>query len=269
MERIVDGGNLRSRHQRRWLARIPTAILAVLCLCVVVGCGEIRLGRDACWACDDSVGLAPNPAETSEALVHIYGARTYKWHGIFAVHTWVAYKPKDAQQYTVMHVIRRWPYPYVSALRTGYDLQPDRRWHGAMPELLYELKGKEAEAAIPKIQEAAKRYTPNYHVWPGPNSNTFTAHIVRETPELQADLPSTAIGKDFFPDGSFVNWSPSGTGIQVTAYGLLGFMLGVEEGVEVNVLGLSLGVDLNPPALKLPLVGRLGIPQGNGRTPTR
>ena len=228
-------------------------------LVVSQGCGEIRLGRDACWACNESIGLAPRPETVSEALIHVYGARTYRWHGIFAVHTWIALKPQDAQSYTVLQVIRRWPYPYASPVRIVNDVQPDRQWHGARPELLYVLQGMEAEAAIPKIQEAATRYPSDYHVWPGPNSNTFTAHLVRETPELQVDLPPTAIGKDFFLDGTFVDWSPSGTGFQASAYGLFGLMLGIEEGIEVNLLGLTIGLDLNPPALKLPLYGRLGI----------
>tara|TARA_E500000318_G_scaffold98887_1_gene100542 strand:- start:8242 stop:8352 length:111 start_codon:yes stop_codon:yes gene_type:complete len=36
-------------------------------------------------------------------------------------------------------------------------------------------------------------------------------------------------------------------------------MLAVEEGVEVNVRGLTLGIDLKNPALKLPGVGRIGL----------
>jgi hypothetical protein len=38
-------------------------------------------------------------------------------------------------------------------------------------------------------------------------------------------------------------------------------LAGVEEGVELNVLGLTFGVDLKHPALKLPAVGRLGLSQ--------
>ena len=37
-------------------------------------------------------------------------------------------------------------------------------------------------------------------------------------------------------------------------------MLALEEGVEVNMLGLTLGIDLKNPALKLPGVGRIGMP---------
>ena len=37
-------------------------------------------------------------------------------------------------------------------------------------------------------------------------------------------------------------------------------MLALEEGVEINVLGLSFGIDVMRPALKLPGIGRLGMP---------
>jgi hypothetical protein len=35
--------------------------------------------------------------------------------------------------------------------------------------------------------------------------------------------------------------------------------LGLDEGVELNLLGLALGLDLRRPALKLPGVERLGM----------
>jgi hypothetical protein len=34
-------------------------------------------------------------------------------------------------------------------------------------------------------------------MWPGPNSNTFTAAVLRAVPELAILLPPNAIGKDF------------------------------------------------------------------------
>ncbi len=40
--------------------------------------------------------------------------------------------------------------------------------------------------------------------------------------------------------------------------GLLGVTVGWEEGLELNLLGLSFGIDLNQPALRLPFLGRLG-----------
>jgi hypothetical protein len=48
--------------------------------------------------------------------------------------------------------------------------------------------------------------------------------------------------------------------VQVSLFGLAGVLVGLEEGLEVNLLGLSFGIDLNRPALRLPVAGRLGFP---------
>ena len=37
-------------------------------------------------------------------------------------------------------------------------------------------------------------------------------------------------------------------------------LAGWHEGVELNLLGLTFGLDVRQPALKLPAVGRLGMP---------
>jgi hypothetical protein len=41
--------------------------------------------------------------------------------------------------------------------------------------------------------------------------------------------------------------------------GLLGLSLARDEGIELNLLGLSFGIDVARPALKLPFIGRLGL----------
>ena len=79
-------------------------------------------------------------------------------------------------------------------------------------------------------------------------------------PELRLALPSTAIGKDYLPGGALAGRSPSGTGFQLSVFGLFGLLAGWQEGVELNLLGLSFGVDVVRPALKLPAVGRVGLP---------
>jgi hypothetical protein len=100
-------------------------------------------------------------------------------------------------------------------------------------------------------------YPDEYNAWPGPNSNTFTAWITREVPELRADLPPTAIGKDYLGDSVFAA-APSGSGVQFSVVGVLGVTASTVEGFELNLLGLTFGLDPWPPAIKLPLVGRLG-----------
>lgn len=102
-------------------------------------------------------------------------------------------------------------------------------------------------------------YAHKYHLWPGPNSNTFTAYVGRHVPELRLELPGTAIGKDFPINGAIIDRTLSGTGYQISIYGLLGILTARQEGLELNLLGLSFGIDLNRPALKLPFIGRLGF----------
>ena len=113
------------------------------------------------------------------------------------------------------------------------------------------------EAAV-----AAYPYATRYRVWPGPNSNTFTAFVLRAVPELRADLPPTAIGKDYLCMAPVARL-PSGTGAQLSVLGMAGIALGLEEGLEVNLLGLTFGIDPGAPGIKLPLIGRLPrLPRG-------
>jgi hypothetical protein len=53
----------------------------------------------------------------------------------------------------------------------------------------------------------------------------------------------------------------------VSLGGAFGVLVAVEEGIEINLLGAVFGVDFNPPAFKLPIVGRLGFPQGKRPDP--
>jgi len=99
----------------------------------------------------------------------------------------------------------------------------------------------------------------DYRAWPGPNSNTFIAHVLSRVPALQAALPPTAIGKDWHPAGEILGLTPSRTGVQLSLGGYAGLTLGWIEGVEVNFLGLVAGFDLRRPALKLPGWGRIGL----------
>jgi hypothetical protein len=128
-----------------------------------------------------------------------------------------------------------------------------------MPDLIAEKRGPEAAALIPRIDEAARSYpwAGEYVMWPGPNSNTFTAWVLRAVPELEADLPPTAIGKDY-RGRSLVGSAPSGKGFQFSLFGLAGITASSVEGLELNLLGLTFGINPFDPALKLPLVGRIG-----------
>lgn len=206
----------------------------------------------------ERAGLAPDPAAAAEAIVQVYAARCSGWLGWFGVHTWIAVKPSGAKSYTVYEVTDRHLRRNGSAvvIRTR---APDAPWAGNAPELLADRRGDGVDAMAERIDQAARAYpyASDYAAWPGPNSNTFTAHIARAVPELAVDFPPTAIGKDYLGDRLMAT-APSGSGFQISLLGLLGLLASRVEGIEVNVLGLSFGVDPFSLALKLPLVGRLG-----------
>ena len=82
---------------------------------------------------------------------------------------------------------------------------------------------------------------------------------MREVPDLTVELPPHAVGKDYLP-GGIAGRTESGTGIRINLWGLAGFSLGLAEGAEVSLLGLNAGFDLLRPALKLPMIGRIGLP---------
>ena len=245
--------------------RSPFLIATVICLlgipALLLLSGAASVGTDWRTADRSSAGIAPDPEKTREAVVQVYAARARNWRGIFAVHTWIATKPENAPQFTVHQVIGWRTLRDLPALFSEAGI-PDRRWFGAEPKLLADLRGPAATQAIDKILKAIETYPhpQEYRLWPGPNSNTFTAHVMRQVPELRVQFPVTAIGKDFPMNGSLVDNTPSGTGFQLSAYGLLGFLMAWDEGVEVNLLGLSFGIDVKRPALKLPLIGRIGFP---------
>ncbi len=207
----------------------------------------------------ESAGIAPDPANTPEAVVQVYTARAWSWRGYFGVHSWYATKPTNAKEFTVYEVIGWRVRRGMTALAIS-NRPADGRWFGSVPKLIADLRGDGVDDVIRRIDQAAKAYpyANEYSVWPGPNSNTFTAYVARAVPELKLDLPPTAIGKDYLPGNSIFARSPSGTGGQVSLFGLLGILVAREEGLEINILGLTFGVDIRDPALKLPMIGRIG-----------
>ena len=206
----------------------------------------------------EPVGIAPDPATTPEAIVQVYGARAWGWRGTFGIHTWIAVKPTGAESYTVYELIG-WRLRYSDSAVAIRSRVPDERWFGSAPELLADKRGTGVDALIERIDRAVRDYpyAAEYTMWPGPNSNTFTAWVARAVPELEVDLPPTAIGKDFLGD-RIIATAPSGSGLQLSLFGLLGLTASGVEGVEINILGLSFGLDPFAPEIRLPLLGRLG-----------
>ncbi|MBE01683.1 DUF3750 domain-containing protein [uncultured Marinobacter sp.] len=203
----------------------------------------------------DSANIAPTPEQAPEAIVQVYGARAWSWRGYFAVHTWIATKEAGASHYLV-HEVTGWRRAVVRSRIAA----PDTYWFGAEPTLYADLRGDQAARLIPHIYDAiaAYPYPDEYRAWPGPNSNTFTAWVIREVPGLDVALPNHAIGKDYLGD-RIAAPVPGGLGYQLSLGGYLGVLAGVREGIELNVLGLSLGINPRALGIKLPGIGELAL----------
>jgi hypothetical protein len=221
--------------------------------------GKASVRGDWRTATHRAAGLAPDPAAHRDPVVQVYASRTFGWRGAFADHTWIAVKPAGAARYTRYEVIGWYASSGRSVISESSQRAPDAEWYGAPPRLLRDLRGDAAQAVIDRLPQAIASYPygTEYRVWPGPNSNTFVAHIGRAIPELRLAMPSTAIGKDYVSLREIVGPSPSHTGLAISLYGLAGVIAAWDEGIEVNVLGLVAGVDVRNPALKVPGIGRI------------
>ena len=228
---------------------------------LVIAAQQVRVGAQhwsvARW---DSSGQAPDPTTTEGAVVQVYAARTWGWKGVFAVHSWIIMKPAGAAAYERYDVVGWGVRQGRPAVRR--NMRPaDGYWAGNRPELIGELRGPDAARAIPTLRAAIASYPHDglYRTWPGPNSNSFVAHLARAVPQLRLEMPALAVGKDYLGGYLPLAMTPSGTGVQVSVLGLVGVLVALDEGLEVHLLGLVLGVDPLDLAIKLPGLGRIGL----------
>lgn len=204
---------------------------------------------------------APQPDQFDAPVVQVYAARTWGKKGMLAVHTWIVTKRRGANSYN-RHEIVGWKLRWSSsALRSNrWGAYDPASWFGNEATLLVDHQGEGVEAMIDQIEAAIERYPykEEYRLWPGPNSNTFIAYLGLAVPQLQLDLPSTAVGKDYRPVGNLLGRSASGTGFQISLLGLAGLSIGYEEGIEVSLLGMNFEWDVFDGAIELPGLGRIG-----------
>ena len=249
--------------RRRWLCW-PLRLLGLVLLLLLGPMGVLASGTldmHTPWQQTNnaSTGQAPDPAVERRAVVQVFGARTVRWRGAFGIHPWIAVKRAGADHYTTYQVVGWRAQNGEQALVTGSRRHPDARWYGAYPQLLADHRGTGADGMIDAIEAAVAAYPwgHEYRLWPGPNSNTFVAWVARRVPALHLDLPPTAIGKDYLGASTFVDHAPSGTGWQLSLLGLAGVTVAREEGLELNLLGLGFGIDVNDLQLRLPGFGKL------------
>jgi hypothetical protein len=213
-----------------------------------------RSWRDADWS---SAGLLPPASQDKDSRLIVFTGTAGAWKSVFAVHSWVVFKRAGDRRWTRYDVVG-----WGSPVRTN-NWPVDGRWYGATPVAIADITGDEAERLIPRVEQAVADYAyteaGSYRVWPGPNSNSFVAAVLRAVPELRLALPPNAVGRDWRA-GLYAGLTDSRTGLEVNAFGFASFKIGWVEGIEVNLLGLVAGLDLRHPGIKLPGFGRIGVP---------
>jgi hypothetical protein len=235
------------------------AFLAVFLAPVVARASLYALSKaplnwhDADWS---STGTLPPATRDTDARLIVFTGTTGGWKGVLSVHSWIVFKRDGAPSWTRYDVVG-WGNP----LRTN-GWAPDGRWYGNSPVALADVRGAQAQTLIPKVEAAIANYrysnAGDYRIWPGPNSNSFTAAVLRAVPELQIALPPNAVGRDY-RGGFYAGPTDTSTGVELNLGGYAGVKLGWVEGVEVNLLGLVAGLDLRHPGIKLPGFGRIGL----------
>ncbi len=185
----------------RFLRRLKKFTVAVM-LFVVLSIASLWVTS---WALEPQpfgTAQAPDPLDYQDAIIQVYGADVWGFRGNFAIHTWIATKARGAAEYQVYQVIG-WRLRRGRSVVSITEGNPSRPWYGSPAILLHEIRGDAAEALIDQVHDAALSYPfdREYKMWPGPNSNSFTAWIGLEVPGLNLELPVKAIGQSWMISG--------------------------------------------------------------------
>lgn len=216
-----------------------------------------------------SAGLLPPAINHPAARVLLMSVPVAGKRGQFISHSWIVFKRENARDWSRYEVLGfasrgadgtlKGQWLGNSPARNRYA--PDGRWFGRNPVVIADAVGATAATMIPKIEDVVENYEATagrYRTWPGPNSNTFAAAVIRAIPELRASLPPTAIGKNF-RSTVFLGLTDSATGIEASLLGILGAKIGWIEGMEINLFGFIAGLDLVQPGLKIPGFDRIPV----------
>ncbi|EKO3553388.1 DUF3750 domain-containing protein [Vibrio fluvialis] len=187
MKRIYRVAEKPLKQSAKWLV-LATGVLLSACT-----------QSDWRTASREPAGIAPDPQNNRQAVIEFYAADAFSWRGWFAVHTWMAVKPQNAEEYTVYEVVGWRVDRGQPALYQYQTATPDRYWYGARPEKVLSIQGEKAAQLIPKVQDVVAVYpwANEYTLFPGPNSNTFPAWVGRQVPELGLKMPFSAIGSGY------------------------------------------------------------------------
>ncbi|QDU66449.1 DUF3750 domain-containing protein [Engelhardtia mirabilis] len=177
------------------------------------------------------------------------------WYTRFASHTWIDVRERRGGAWRRLEI----PTPTSGAVDAPIardEAFEDERW-GRSVRVLALIAGDDASAVATQLRQRTASYDQTYRAWPGPNSNTFVERLLRETDGIAAQLDHNAVGKDWAFPGR-IGGTASGWGVELELPGL-GVQLGLLEGVELHLAGLTLGVGIYPLSLKLPFLPALAL----------
>ncbi len=203
--------------------------------------------------------FTPISAKPDEPVVQLGYSPLPTVLGYIAVHYhFLTFDPAEGE----WHRWDLWQYANQEGTHWGHvhrDLLPlDAGVGGGPPRIEREWHGDEARAILAALARSGEYPDrDNYLAWPGPNSNTYPAWVLRQA-GVSADLDPRAIGRDYQGRGG-VGRTTTATGVQAECP-LLGVKLGLEDGAELHFLGFTFGIGVWTPALKTPL-GRFGFPE--------
>lgn len=205
--------------------------------------------RSADWS---SAGILPPKPAADEAKIYVLSARTGGMKGAFATHSWIVIKPKGQTTYDRYEVVG-WGVPLR---KNAYDA--DGKWYSNIPKINHEISGDRAAKLIPQLEQTIANYPwrnrGDYTLWPGPNSNSFVASVLRDVPALSAHTPTSAVGRDYPTDGRWFGRNKNGTYF-ATLGGYAGVAFGGGRGFEINFLGLVAGFNPSIWEIKIPAFG--------------
>ncbi|MFY0732853.1 MULTISPECIES: DUF3750 domain-containing protein [Aurantimonas] len=210
--------------------------------------------RQADWS---SAQILPVPDDGTPAALYILAARTGGMKGAVSQHSWIVLKGDGASPYERWDKVG-WGMPIRQNHRPA-----DGLWYSNVPEIVVAVTGERAERLIPQVRDAIASYpfaaSGGYHIFPGPNSNTFVAHVMRAVPGIAATLPAAAIGRDYPSEGRLVALDPDRAEFRLSLWGYAGLVVGWDSGFEVNFLGLVAGLDPRRLAIKVPAFGTYAL----------
>lgn len=197
----------------------------------------------------------PNDRDWIVAVKSCGIPQSMPWYSRFAEHTWIDIKGGDELAWSRVEVAGKFTGAKEERI-SAHAARRDVRWSNEPVRVHAVFFGDEAAQLAIRISKLTRqldaRYSNGgYEAWPGPNSNTFVRELTQEIPELTFAFDHNAVGKDFtwFDAGL----APSRTGVHVDTWPL-GLTLAAQEGLELHLLQLNLGLSLWPPRLKLPFL---------------